>query len=91
MRAGHIPGTIHQGNWTNLVDPVDGRMEPALISIEERWRDLGVLAPSVVCGDEAPIFYCGTGWRSCVAFFAALLLGVPARNYDGGWHAWSNR
>lgn len=83
VRGGHIPGAIHQGTWTNLVDPVSGRMEPALSNIEQRWRDLGILAPVT--------FYCGTGWRSSVAFLAAWLLGVPARNYDDGWYGWSSR
>ena len=34
-------------------------------------------------------FYCGTGWRSSVAFVLAYMLGWDARNYDDGWFGWS--
>merc|ERR1712188_283341 len=35
------------------------------------------------------IFYCGTGWRSSIAFFLAYLLGCESKNYDDGFYGWS--
>ena len=36
------------------------------------------------------IFYCGTGWRSSIAFLVACLLGLPAKNYEDGFYGWSD-
>jgi len=36
------------------------------------------------------IFYCGSGWRSSLAFFYAYMLGYTnIRNYSDGWSGWS--
>ena len=36
------------------------------------------------------IFYCGSGWRSSLAFFYAYVLGYKnIRNYADGWSGWS--
>lgn len=40
------------------------------------------------CSQLELVFYCGTGWRSCVAWVIAQSLGLPARNLDGGLFAW---
>ena len=36
------------------------------------------------------IFYCGTGWRSSMAFLMARELGYESiANYDGSWLEWT--
>ena len=36
------------------------------------------------------VFYCGSGWRSSLAFLYAWLLGFERiRNYSDGWGGWS--
>ena len=57
----------------------------AAASVENYWQTVGIAREHPV------IFYCGSGWRSSVAFFfAKCLLGWPdVRNYDGGWLEWS--
>ena len=38
------------------------------------------------------VFYCGSGWRSSLAFFYAWLLGVDyILNYSDGWSGWSTQ
>lgn len=42
-------------------------------------------------GSDTHIFYCGSGWRSALAWFLAVaVLGWKnCRNYDGGWLEYS--
>lgn len=41
--------------------------------------------------DDGMTFYCGTGWRASLAWFAAELMGyTDASVYDGGWYEWSS-
>jgi thiosulfate/3-mercaptopyruvate sulfurtransferase len=38
------------------------------------------------------IFYCGSGWRSSLAFLYAQWLGYErVRNYSDGWSGWSTQ
>ena len=61
----------------------DGKFKD-LWEIEEMWNKLGITR------DKKLIFYCGTGWRSSVAFFYAYLLGWKEfSNFDGSWYEWS--
>ena len=82
--AGHIPSCVYQGNWDELItdDGTDRLCDPA--EVEARWRALGLHE-----GRGALIFYCGSGWRSSVTFLMCLMIGWDAKNYDGGWFAWS--
>ena len=89
-RAGHIPGAIHQGDWENLMDGSTKRLKPHLDIVARRWRKQGIIDPEVEVGATALIFYCGTGWRSSIAFLVAHLLGLRARNYDNGFFGWSH-
>jgi thiosulfate/3-mercaptopyruvate sulfurtransferase len=59
-----------------------------------RWRDFReVEAMWIREGIERgrpTTFYCGTGWRSAVAFLFALWMGWQNVSlYDGGWFLWS--
>jgi thiosulfate/3-mercaptopyruvate sulfurtransferase len=87
--AGHIPTAIHQGDWDTLMEPSTQKIGPVLPAIARRWRAQGIINASVLNGDTTLIFYCGTGWRSSVAFLVATLLGVRVKNYDDGFYGWS--
>ncbi len=87
--AGHIPTALHQGDWENLVEPRTHKMGPMLATVEQRWRELGIVDGAVDEGRAALIFYCGTGWRSSIAFLIAVILGFRAKNYDSGFFGWS--
>lgn len=51
------------------------------------WTELQIGGPD----QQAQIvFYCGSGWRSSMAWFISELLGYKdCRSYDGGWLEWS--
>ena len=50
-----------------------------------RWREDGI-DPAT----HEVVFYCGTGWRSSLAFLYAYALGLQRiRNYSDGWLGWS--
>jgi 3-mercaptopyruvate sulfurtransferase SseA len=74
---GRIPSSIWGGEAKELVSDI--------VKMKRRWADLGV-------SQERPtIFYCGTGWRSSLAFFHAHLFGFKdLRNFDGSWLEWSS-
>jgi thiosulfate/3-mercaptopyruvate sulfurtransferase len=88
-KAGHIPSAEYQGDWKNLVDQRSDKIGPMLDSIAQRRREQGILDAKVEAGITPLIFYCGTGWRSSIAFLVALSLGLRAKNYDDGFYGWS--
>lgn len=90
---GHLPRAIHNGDWVELVDRVDGTIGGSLDAVRQRWVGLGLSpAQRKEAGVEGPlIFYCGTGWRSAIGWVVAQLLGWPALNYDDGIYGWSSR
>ncbi|MBR9760051.1 hypothetical protein GYB43_07020 [bacterium] len=89
QRSPHLPGAEYQGDWKNLVDQNSDKIGPLLDSVAQRWRDQGILDADVASGKRSLIFYCGTGWRSSIAFLVALSLGLRAKNYDDGFYGWS--
>jgi 3-mercaptopyruvate sulfurtransferase SseA len=75
---GRIPSSI----WGGQIVDLDGVED--VLNVKQRWTSLG-LAPT-----RRAAFYCGTGWRSSLAFFYARLLGFEnVRNFDGSWLEWS--
>ena len=55
-----------------------------LVEIEDMWRAEGIVR------EKPAIFYCGSGWRSSLAFLIARELGwTNVKNYDGGWLEWA--
>lgn len=86
--AGRIPRAIHLGDADDragIYQESGGRLKP-LAEIERRWRAHGIRREE---GGEI-IFYCGSGWRSSLAFLYAHALGFPRiRNYSDGWSGWS--
>lgn len=57
-----------------------------LFDIRRRWAELQIDEARY----QASIFYCGSGWRSAMAWFISRLLGwQSSMNYDGGWLEYS--
>lgn len=83
-RGGHIPTSVWIGDWSTLIDTT-GKLR-SLAAIRQDWVALGLRVDPV----EPLIFYCGTGWRSSVAFCVAHLLGACAKNYDSGFFGWQH-
>jgi len=90
---GRIPSAIQVGDADDdayLYKKRDGALRSP-DEIREMWRRHGIL--STKAGrlfDREVIFYCGSGWRSSLAFFYAWLLGYQnIRNYSDGWCGWS--
>ncbi|MBM3782811.1 MAG: sulfurtransferase [Acidobacteria bacterium] len=83
---GRIPGAISAGNAddaTRLYQNPDGTLRRAE-EIRALWQRTGILT-----GGEV-IFYCGSGWRSSLAYLYARRLGLRrVRNYSDGWSGWS--
>merc|ERR1712139_330939 len=86
-RAGHIPNSTYYGNWDELMQPSDTDSFMNLNEMRERLETLGCFKNQEKRGPL--IFYCGTGWRSSIAFFLAYLLGCESKNYDDGFYGWS--
>jgi thiosulfate/3-mercaptopyruvate sulfurtransferase len=52
--------------------------------VETMWFKSGITR------DKRVVFYCGTSWRSSLAFFFAYVMGWERiSNFDGGWYDWS--
>lgn len=93
LRRGRIPGALHIGDADDkalLYQEADGvfrhRSEIAAL-----WTKAGLNAATP--GEQFErevIFYCGSGWRSSLAFFYAYLQGYKnIRNYSDSWSGWS--
>lgn len=53
-------------------------------TIETFWQQQGITS------DKALSYYCGTGWRSSLAWFYGHMMGYPRNhNFDNGWFEWS--
>ena len=77
---GRIPGVVWAQNSKDYGD-TDGTIRTKMETI---WEDCGITS------DKNIIFYCGTGWRSSLAFFYGYLLGYnDIVNYDGGFFGWT--
>lgn len=85
---GRIPGAFwgHSGtdphNMQDYLNP-DGTLRE-FQDIAGYWQALSPDSETVMA------FYCGTGWRASLSWFAARLMGFDnAVIYDGGWMEWS--
>jgi len=91
LPRGRIPGA-HWGRWGpstfvagELYNHTTGTLHP-ITTTAALWRQRGIEIGS----ERRLLFYCGSGWRSAVAWCLAALLGhVDAANYDGGFLEWS--
>lgn len=84
-QSGHIPEAVWGGNYDEYLDE-DGLLI-SLDTVRQKWTNLGIREEL----SEPLIFYCGTGWRSCVGFVLASDMGYNAKNYDDSFYGWSSR
>lgn len=82
-QSGHIPKAIWGGNWDEYLD--ENGLLISLDTVRQKWATLGIGAEN----SDTLIFYCGTGWRSCVGFVLAHRMGYNAKNYDDSFYGWS--
>jgi len=81
---GRIPGAVWGQDAMDLWDRGTGRLT-CPDEVLSHWKNAGITP------DKQVVFYCGTGWRSSLAFFYAYVLGYDnTRNYDGSWLEWSS-
>ncbi|WP_321532849.1 rhodanese-like domain-containing protein [uncultured Desulfuromonas sp.] len=85
---GRIPGALWgkagDGPWTMeaYVNSDNTLVAPA--QIETYWTSQGITS------DKALSYYCGTGWRSSLAWFYGYMMGYERNyNFDSGWFEWS--
>lgn len=80
--------------------PTDGRIPGALWGSDEFTNDDGTLMPledieifwsaQGITSDNHLSFYCGTAWRSSLAWLCAYMMGYPdISNFDSSWFEWS--
>jgi thiosulfate/3-mercaptopyruvate sulfurtransferase len=81
---GALWGQAGDGPWSmEAYVEKDGRLK-APKEIEAMWAKRGIV------GDKHVSFYCGTAWRSSLAFLYAYRLGWPnIANFDSSWYEWS--
>ncbi len=77
-------GKAGDGPWTmeSYVN-ADGTFKD-LTEIERMWAENGITR------DKHVAFYCGTAWRSSLAFYFAHMMGWERiSNFDSSWYEWS--
>ena len=85
--SGRIPGAVwgKAGTGTNGMEDylnADGALAPE--KIYPYWNSIGLTT------DKHLSFYCGTAWRSSLAWFYAYMIGYPdIANFDSSWFEWS--
>ncbi len=94
-RKGRLPHSIHIGDTSDaahIYTAPDGRLR-RLDHIRRRWEKVGLRnSGDPAKFDRDVIFYCGSGWRSSLAFFFAWRMGYRnIRNYSDGFCGWSTR
>ncbi|KAL1496436.1 hypothetical protein AB1Y20_016391 [Prymnesium parvum] len=82
------PSTYDGADFYWTAGEASGALKP-LQSVRRLWESWGI---DVDAGGEGHrlIFYCGSGWRSAMAWCLARLMGHEnVANYDGGMLEWS--
>lgn len=82
-RKGHIPGA-RLLEWSQVSDSATG-----YFLLPEQLR--GLFASRGVEPGDTVVTYCTVGMRASHLYFAARLLGLPARIYVGSMNDWSRR
>lgn len=92
--VGRIPGA-KWGHWgpKTLVggdfwDKYDGTLR-SYPEVAQMWEDYGIIPADDGGSPNTLIHYCGTGWRSSLAFYYCYLMGWNTKNYDGSFLEWS--
>ena len=93
VNKGRIPAAIWAFNADNpdreYLDD-DGTLK-SYTDVRSMWEELGIQSTDLDTEfDKEVIFYCGSGYRSSLAFIYAYLMGYQnVRNYSDGWEGWS--
>lgn len=80
--AGHVPGARNLP-FNSLMD--DSLKVLPVAELRRLFANAGVQPGDTVAA------YCHIGQQATVVVFAARLLGIPARLYDGSWDDWERR
>jgi thiosulfate/3-mercaptopyruvate sulfurtransferase len=82
-RKGRIPGAVWGYEAAKAVYQDADETLRSYTEIRDLWESQGITP------DKTLIFYCGTGWRSTLAFLYADAMGFPnIKNYDS-WYVWA--
>ncbi len=82
-RKGRIPGAVWGYEASKAVYMDTDETLRSYTEIRDLWEARGITS------DKTLIFYCGTGWRSTLAFLYADIMGFPSiKNYDS-WYVWA--
>jgi len=93
VNKGRIPGAIYAFNADEpdreYLDD-DGTLR-SYTDVRAMWQTLGIESTvQSTAFDKRVIFYCGSGYRSSLAFLYAYLMGYQnVHNYSDGWEGWS--
>ncbi len=86
-KAGRIPGAVWGRSGSDAyhmeayINPDNTLRE--YHDLDSYWQDIDT--------SNGVTFYCGTGWRASLAWFAASLMNYKKiAVYDGGWMEWSS-
>jgi thiosulfate/3-mercaptopyruvate sulfurtransferase len=77
-------GKAGDGPWSMESYINDDGTFKELTEIERMWAENGITR------DKHVAFYCGTAWRSSLAFYYAHMMGWERiSNFDSSWYEWS--
>jgi thiosulfate/3-mercaptopyruvate sulfurtransferase len=81
--AGHLAGS-RQLEWESLFEQSNG------LQLKDRATLSRLYADRMKAGDTV-VTYCWVGYRASATYFAARLLGLDAKFYDGSYQDWQLR
>ena len=81
--AGHLDGA-RQLQWESLFEEGNGLLLKDRATLQRMYDE------RVRAGDTV-VTYCWVGYRASATYFAARLLGLNAKFYDGSYQDWQQR
>jgi len=81
--AGHLDGA-RQLEWESLFDTSNGLLLKDRATLRRMFADR-------VKANDVVVTYCWVGYRASATYFAARLLGLDAKFYDGSYQDWQIR
>ena len=92
VNKGRIPGAVwaYDADDSGLnYNDSDGTLRNG-DEIKALWSGRGITPATATTFSKEIIFYCGSGYRSSLAYLQAHLMGFSnIRNYSDGWEGWS--
>ncbi len=93
VNKGRIPGAVYAFNADQPdLDYLnsDGTLR-SYDKVRDMWKSVGITSTAdETMFDKEVIFYCGSGYRSSLAYLFSYLMGFEnARSYSDGWEGWS--